>query len=53
MGKSRNRKWYEVGEDYEDYKSKKKGNDRRSEKKRKNALRSKNFDYLYENESDD
>lgn len=50
MSKSRNRKWYDYDDDLEDYKQKKKGDDRRSKKKLKNALRTKNYEYFDENE---
>jgi hypothetical protein len=53
MSKSRNRKWYDnLDEDY-DYKAKKRGDDRRSAKKRKNALKQKNMTYLNEDYEQD
>lgn len=52
MSKSRNRKWYDdYDTDYENYKAKKKGEDRRSKKKMKNDLRSKNYE-AYEQDDD-
>lgn len=45
MSKSRsNRKWYDDEYENDDYETRKKSQDRRNQKKLKNALRSKNFD---------
>lgn len=48
MSKSRNRKWYELDEDFDEYKRAKRGDDRRSKKKMKNALKQKSMTYLSE-----
>lgn len=52
MSKSRKKRYYEddYEDDYEDYESKKDLQNRRKEKKMKNDLRSKNFDYVREEE---
>ncbi len=45
MGKSRNRKWYDsYDDDYYDSDKKQNNQDRRKQKRIKNALKSKNYD---------
>lgn len=45
MSKSKsNRKWYDDEYDMDDYNARRKNQDRRKQKKMKNALRSKNYD---------
>lgn len=51
MSKSRNRKWYDSDDDYQEFKERKKGVDRRSKKQMKNDLRSKNFE-VYDDDDD-
>lgn len=54
MSKSRNRKWYEFDDEYNDYNKKKKSrkDERRNQKKMKNAMKSRNLDsYDYEEDN--
>jgi hypothetical protein len=46
-------RWYDEEEDQSDYNSKKKNKDRRNERKLNTALRSKNYDYLVNDQEDD
>lgn len=52
-GKAKKYRWVDEEDDgYDDYKGKKRGKDRRSERRLNSALKSKNYDYLLNNEDD-